>query len=91
MTCLHGFIGACVECDGCGQTPERPDPRRIKDNEHLFQSYLTKAISAFAYKMGRSVDETDYDTSKIRKDWIAGIAADLCGQRLFLAYKRQYT
>lgn len=21
--CDHGFIGACVECDGSGQTPER--------------------------------------------------------------------
>ena len=20
--CDHGFIGACAECDGCGQTPE---------------------------------------------------------------------
>lgn len=21
--CEHGFIGACTECDGCGQQPER--------------------------------------------------------------------
>lgn len=21
--CKHGFIGACAECDGCGQQPER--------------------------------------------------------------------
>lgn len=20
--CEHGFIGACAECDGCGQSPE---------------------------------------------------------------------
>lgn len=20
--CEHGFIGACAECDGCGQQPE---------------------------------------------------------------------
>ena len=20
--CKHGFIGACAECDGCGQQPE---------------------------------------------------------------------
>ncbi len=25
MTCDHGFIGACAECDGCGQQPERED------------------------------------------------------------------
>ncbi len=22
MTCAHGFIGACAECDGSGQIPE---------------------------------------------------------------------
>jgi hypothetical protein len=22
MTCKHGFIGACADCDGCGQQPE---------------------------------------------------------------------
>lgn len=22
MTCEHGFIGACADCDGCGQQPE---------------------------------------------------------------------
>jgi hypothetical protein len=27
MTCEHGFIGACVECDGCGQSPEADCPR----------------------------------------------------------------
>lgn len=29
MTCEHGFIGACAECDGCGQQPgdfEAPCP-----------------------------------------------------------------
>lgn len=24
-TCSHGFIGACAECDGAGQTPEEPE------------------------------------------------------------------
>ena len=26
MTCQHGFIGACAECDGAGQQPEAPEP-----------------------------------------------------------------
>jgi len=26
MTCDHGFIGACAECDGAGQQPERENP-----------------------------------------------------------------
>lgn len=26
MTCEHGFIGACGECDGSGQTPLRSRP-----------------------------------------------------------------
>lgn len=25
MSCDHGFIGACAECDGVGQVPERED------------------------------------------------------------------
>lgn len=25
MNCEHGFIGACAECDGSGQIPERDD------------------------------------------------------------------
>lgn len=27
MTCKHGFIGACAECDGAGQIPEEQEER----------------------------------------------------------------
>lgn len=30
MTCEHGFIGACAECDGAGQQPE-PEGAREAD------------------------------------------------------------
>jgi hypothetical protein len=29
MTCDHGFIGPCAECDGCGQRPEPETVRAV--------------------------------------------------------------
>ncbi|HAM41652.1 MAG TPA: hypothetical protein DCP69_10035 [Candidatus Omnitrophica bacterium] len=30
MTCDHGFIGACAECDGAGQQPEAAEDAIIE-------------------------------------------------------------
>lgn len=27
--CEHGFVGACAECDGCGQQPEHDEGESV--------------------------------------------------------------
>lgn len=31
MTCEHGFIGACAECDGSGQSTEEHDENEARE------------------------------------------------------------
>lgn len=41
MTCAHGFIGACAECDGGGQVPEFVGIEPRPDCEHV---YITETL-----------------------------------------------
>lgn len=41
MTCEHGFIGSCAECDGSGQIPEPMEPQ-VVDRETLIWCFVCK-------------------------------------------------
>ena len=44
MTCAHGFIGACAECDGSGQMPERSDEEVAAATPVRFKPFDEAAI-----------------------------------------------
>lgn len=79
MTCIHGFIGACAECDGCGQSPEPELVGSVEEIEAGMPLYAHHCSNPDCRRMTmsastRPVTCTRCGSKTTPSDSIAGIA-----------------
>jgi hypothetical protein len=76
MTCPHGFIGPCAECDGAGQIPEtepEPDVDHTREAEawgRLARRLIRSALAPDGHPDAHGLpgwrrDEAAYDAARL--------------------------